>query len=82
MDLRIPANRQIEEDRSRNDRNLRDAHVESNVVFLEPAHGAGRRVEPERASAGEDDGVHLIDHVQRVEQIGLARSRCAASDLA
>ena len=47
----------------------------ADVVLVEPAHHAGRRVEAERAAAGEDDGVDLLDHVERIEQVRLARAR-------
>ena len=40
---------------------------------------AGRRVETERAAAGQHDRVDLVDHVERVEQIGFARARRAAA---
>ena len=41
--------------------------------------GAGGGVEAERAAAREDDRVDLVDHVERVEQIGFARARRAAA---
>ncbi len=78
-DLRVVADRQVEEDRGRHDRHLRDADVVADVVLVEPADDAARRVEAERAPAGERDRVHLVDHVQRVEQVGLARAGRAAA---
>ena len=40
---------------------------------------AGRRLEAERAAAGEDDGVDLVDHVERVQEIRFARAGRAAA---
>ena len=58
---------------------LATPHVPADVVFLEPLRRAGCRVEAERAAARQDDRVDLVDHVERVEQIRLARPRRAAA---
>ena len=39
----------------------------------------GRRLEAERAAAGQDDRVDLVDHVERVQEIRFARAGRAAS---
>ena len=43
-------------------------------MLLEVPHHAGRGVETEGAASREDDGVDLLDRVDRVEQVGLARA--------
>ena len=78
-DLRVSADAEIEQDRGRHDRDARRPGGPADVVLLEPAHGAGGGVEAERAAAGEDDRVHLVDHVERVQQIRFARARRAAA---
>ena len=75
----VTANRQVEENRGRHDRHFRHTRVEADVVLFEPADGSGRRVEAERAAAGKDHGVHLVNHVERIEEIGFARPGRAAA---
>ncbi len=65
---------EVEQDRRRHDRHLRDADVEAAPVLFEPAHGARRRVEAEGAAAGEHDCVDAIDGIQGIQQVGLARA--------
>ncbi len=48
-------------------------------MLFEPTHGAGRSVETECAAAGEDDGVDLVHHVERVQQIRFAGARRSTS---
>ena len=73
------ADAKVEQDRGRHDRHARDADVEADVVFLEPADDAGRGVEAEGAAAGQHDRVDLFDRVDRRQQIGLARARRRAA---
>ena len=85
-DARI-ADPEVEQDRRRDDRHdegLRDAVGRradhgADAALLEPAHDAAGGVETERAAAGEDDRVHLVDRVDRIEQLGLARARRRAA---
>ena len=77
---RIAAEPQVEQNGGRDDRHdASGADVPADLSFFEIAHDALRRVEPVRAAAGEDDRVDLVHHVQRVEQIRLARPRRAAA---
>ena len=77
--LGIAANRQVEQDGGGHDWDLGNAHVPTDAVLLEPADCPGGRLEPEGAAARQDDGVHLVHHVGRIQEIGFARARCAAA---
>ena len=78
-DLRVSADGKIEENRRGHDWHFARRGRIADVVLFEPADDAGCRIEAERAAAGKDHGVHLVDEVQRIEQIGLA---CAGSPAA
>ena len=67
-DARI-ADAEIEQDRRGHDRHARDADVEADSTFFEPADDARSGVEAERAAAGEHDRVHFF-----TELIGDSRS--------
>ena len=77
--FRVSADAEIEQDRRRDDRHFRGARGPADVVLLEPADRPRRRVEAERAAAGQDDRVDLVDHVERVQEIRFARAGRAAS---
>ena len=49
------------------------------AVLVEPAHHAAGGIEAERAAAGQQQRVHLVDEVARHQQIGLARAGCRAA---
>ena len=51
----------------------------SRSALLEPPHDARRGIEAERAAAREHDGVDLVDHVQRIEQVGFPSAGGAAA---
>jgi hypothetical protein len=80
-DLRIASDTKVEEHRGRHDRHAGHPRVEPHAAFLEEPHHAGRRVEAERAPARQEDRVHLVDRVDRVEQIGLTRARRRSADV-
>ena len=58
------ADRQIEQHRGRHDRHIRPAKREAVPLFLQIPHHAARGIEPERAAAGEDHRVHLLDEIR------------------
>ena len=68
------AHAQVEQDRRRHDGHMGHAHVETDLAFFQVAHHAAGRVQAERAAAGQHHGVHFLDHVGRIEQVGLARA--------
>ena len=70
---------QVEQDGRRHNRHARHAARRSPSVLLEPAHHAGRRVEAERAAAGEHDRVDAVDRVHGIQQVRLARARRGAA---
>ena len=79
-DLRVAAEAEVEQDRGRHDRHhAGGAHVPADLPLLEIAHDALRGVEAVGAAARQHDRVDLVDHVERIEQIGLARARRAAA---
>jgi hypothetical protein len=72
-----PAEAQIEQDRSRDDRNPGYAYVEADPALFQVAHNTGRRVESEGRTTGQDHGMDLGDQVHGVHGIGLAGARRA-----
>ena len=72
-DLRIITDGQIKNSRGRHDRDLARDSRKADVVLFEPLHDASRRIKTKRAPAGEDDGIHALDHVQRIQKICFAR---------
>ena len=71
----VPAHAQIVQDGRAHDRYAHDrADRVSHPLLLQVAHHAAGGVQPEGAAAGEHDGVHDRDGVDRVEQVGLARA--------
>ena len=82
------ADPEIEQDRRRHDRHRHRAAVrllrpdgDADAALVEPAHHAAGGVEAEGAAAGEQDGVHLLDRVERRQQLGLARAGRGAADV-
>jgi hypothetical protein len=71
--LRVSSEWEIEDDRRRYDRHDAGARLIPDTLFLEVAHHTLGDIEPECAAAGENDRVDLVDHVQRIEQVGFAR---------
>ena len=55
------------------------ARLEADVLLFEVFRDALGGVEAECAAAGEHDRVDSLDHVERIQKIGLARSRSAAA---
>ena len=55
--------------------------LEADVALVEIAHHAVGGRETERAATGQDDGVHFLNGVDRVEQGRLARSRRGAANV-
>jgi hypothetical protein len=51
------------------------------VLFVEILHHAGRGVETKCAPAREYDGVHLLNRVRRIQQVGLPRARRRAAHI-
>jgi hypothetical protein len=72
--LRISSKWEIEDHRRRYDRHDAGARLVPDALFLEVAHHTLGDVEPECAAARENDRVDLVDHVQRIQQVGFARS--------
>ena len=78
-DARV-AEPEVEQHRGRDDGHARRAHGQAMPVLVEPAHHAAGGVEPERAAAGEQHGMHAVDGALGPQQIGLARARGAAAN--
>ena len=57
------------------------AQVDALAVFLEPAHHAVGGGEAVGTAAREQDGVHPLHRVRRVQQVGLAGARTTAADV-
>jgi hypothetical protein len=75
------AHREVEEHGAGDDRHARRADGVAHAPVAQPEGHAGRRGEPERAAAGEDDRVDLGDEVAGREDAGLARAGRAAADV-
>ena len=72
---------EVEQHRGRHDRNSRRADRKTVAMLVEPTHHAAGGIEPERAAAGQQQRVHLVDEVARHQQIGLARAGCRAAHI-
>jgi hypothetical protein len=68
----ITANAEVEQNCRRHNRHFRWACGPADSVFFEPANRSGRCFESKRAAARQHDRVHLVDHVEWIEQVGFA----------
>jgi hypothetical protein len=76
--MRRGAHPEVEDRRRRNDRDARNAGLESDVPFPEETHHAVGGGEAEGAPAGEEDGVHLVHEHPGTKHVGLPRGGRAA----
>src|SRR6185436_18305065 len=51
------------------------------VALFEVAHHTTRRIEAEDGTAGQEDSMHSLDEVARLEQVGLARAWSSTSNI-
>src|SRR5882762_7369802 len=64
----------VEEDRARNDRHdVAPAHRESDALTLQTLHDPAGRRQTVGAPSAQRDGVDDLDHVLRLQQVGLSR---------
>ena len=77
----VAAPAEVEHDGARHDRHhlTGGAHRQADPVVEEPTHHPVGGTETEGATAREHHGVHAVDHVARVEQVGLTGSGAAAA---
>ena len=57
------------------------ASIKANVVFFEVAHYAASGIETVRTAASEDDGMYFLNHIEWMQQVGLAGCRCASTHI-
>src|SRR5207253_6319285 len=79
--LPTPREREIEEDRRRNDRHTYIADGKAAAGEGQPLHHPARRIEPERRAARQHDRIDPLDQRGRIEQRGLAAAGRAAADI-
>ena len=72
---------QVEQHSGRHQRQASHANVQPHALFFEPAHSAGGGLQAPGTAARKHDGVHLLDQVAGVEQIGLARAGRGATHI-
>ena len=75
------ADTEVEDDGGRHDRYLPVIRGEADLALVEVPHHAGRRIETERTPAGQHDGVHLVDEVERAEQVRFTGARGGPADI-
>ena len=73
--------RQVEQIGLANQRDLRNAHIKTDVVFLQVAHHAACGVQPKGAAAAQQNGVDDLCCGRGLEQFTLPRSRPAAAHI-
>ena len=74
-------NADVEKDRRGHNRHRDGACPVSDIPLCQEPHHAGRRIEPERAPAAQDDGMNLRDVVGGPEQVGLASAGSRAANV-
>ena len=75
------AHRQVEQHGGGHDGHAPYAHVQAHAMLFQPAHGAAGRIQPPGAAPREHDGMHLLDQVAGVQQIGFARAGGGAAHI-
>ena len=73
--------RQVEQIGLANQRDLRNADIKTDVVFLQVAHHAACGVQPKGAAAAQQNGVDDLCCGRGLEQFTLPRSRPAAAHI-
>ena len=72
------AHRQVKQHGGGHDGYQAKAHGQANALFFKPLHDTTGGIQPPGAAACQRDGVHAIDQIGRVQQVGLAGARCRA----
>ena len=70
---------QVKQHRSGNDRDQGGPDVQTDALRFQPAHHAAGCVQSPGAAAREQNGMHRVHRIARIEQVGLARARCSTS---
>ena len=78
-DVRASAESEVHQYRPRNDRHDSASDLEANLLFFEVSGDAVADADTVGAAAGQKYRIHLLDGVERIEKIGIARTGCAAS---
>ena len=48
-------------------------------MFLKPTHYTSRSIQPPGTAPGQQDGMHTVNQIAGMQQIGLPRARCRAA---
>ena len=75
------ADAQVEQGGTADDRDVLIGDRKAAAMLFQIAHDTACRIQAEGAAAGKDHTVDLLDHVFRMQQIGLSGCRSAAADI-